>query len=316
MIAGKKITVAVPAYNEERLLARTLESIPALVDRVIVVDDASSDDTPQILEGNQDPRLDVIRHDKNEGVGAAIATAYKRFLETETDICVVMGGDAQMDPDDLVHLVAPVRDGRADYAKGNRLHGRDVRHVMPRQRFLGNILFTLMTKWASGYWHVVDSQCGYTAVTREMIRNVDLDGIYKRYGFPNDLLIRLNVARARVCDVPVRAIYGQEVSGIRPLATIPRIAFLLVRGFWWRMWNRYVLRDFHPLVLLYGLGFFVSTVGLAGGLWILVLRWGFSSVPTPATTMLVVLCVIIGFLSLMFAMMFDMIHNSELRVRK
>src|SRR5204863_480289 len=137
------------------------------------------------------------------------------------------------------------------YAKGNRLITHDVREVMPRTRYFGNIVFTLLTKIASGYWHVMDSQCGYTAITREALSRIDLKSVYPAYGFPNDFLVLLNVARARVADVPVRAIYGSEESGINPWIVIPRLSLLLLRRFWWRLWKGHVLRDFHPMVLLY-----------------------------------------------------------------
>ena len=317
MIGGRRITVTVPAHDEEGLVGRTLATIPAEVDSIVVVDDCSTDGTEKEARAAaaRDPRIEVVRRAANGGVGAAIVTGYKRFLERGDDVCVVMAGDAQMDPADLSRLVEPVVSGRADYAKGNRLDTLDVVRVMPKQRLVGNIIFTLLTKWASGYWHVVDSQCGYTAITRETLRRIDLDRVYERYGVPNDLLVRLNAARARVCDVPVRAVYGDEVSGIDPWTTIPRICCLLFRGFWWRMWQRYVLRDFHLLVLLYVFGAIALTGGLVLGLAIVYWRYLAATRVTEGTYQLCVLLTLLGVQSVLFAMVFDMMHNAELRVR-
>ncbi|MEE9393012.1 MAG: glycosyltransferase family 2 protein [Planctomycetota bacterium] len=317
MIDGKTVVVTVPAYNEGRLIRRTLATIPEFVDGIIVVDDKSEDSTLAEAKAAavDDARIYIIERDKNGGVGAAIVDGYRAFLRGEGDICVVMAGDAQMDPDDLAHLLAPLVEDRCDYAKGNRLLTRDVAKVMPKDRYLGNIIFTALTKWASGYWHVVDSQCGYTAVSRATLQNLDLDAVFTGYGVPNDLLIRLNVAQARVCDVPVRAIYGEEVSGIQPFTTIPRISMILIKGFWWRMWQRYVLRDFHPLVLLYAFGFLLVLLGLMGGFWLTLQRVLFDHSITSATVVLDALCLLIGFQSVLFAMTFDMLHNADLKVR-
>jgi glycosyltransferase involved in cell wall biosynthesis len=316
VIDGKKITVAVPAHNEERLIGRTLDSLPDYVDHVVVIDDASTDGTARVLAERRESRLEIVSHARNGGVGAAIVSGYRRFLAGNGDVCVVMAGDAQMDPRDLPALLAPVVEGRADYAKGNRFEGKDIMRVMPKDRLVGNIIFTLMTKWASGYWHVVDSQCGYTAITRAALERIDLDRVYARYGVPNDILVKLNAARARVGDVPVRAIYGEEVSGINPWITIPRICLLLVRGFWWRMWQRYVLRDFHLLVLLYVFGSILTALGVAMGVWIAVLRLIQHVRVTEATIMLCALCLIIGVQSVLFAMVFDVLHNAELKAHE
>ncbi len=315
MIDGRLITVAVPAHDEERLIARALAGIPASVDHIIVVDDASSDRTAEIVASLADPRIRLIRRERNGGVGAAIVTAYRAFLDGEDEICVVMAGDAQMDPADLDRLVRPVAEGRADYAKGNRLGSRDVREVMPRDRFVGNVLFTMLTKIASGYWHVVDSQCGYTAISRETLAKIDLDAVYERYGMPNDLLIKLNVARARVCDVEVRPIYGEEVSGIRPWTTIPRISLLLLRGFWWRMWRRHVLIDFHPLALLYAAGSLMVLLGVVGAMWVASLRLFTDRLLTGPTLLFIALLLVVGVVAVLFAMTFDMLHNADLKVR-
>lgn len=319
MIEGRHLTVVVPAYEEEALIARTLDSVPAEVDRILVVDDASPDRTAELVRRRAEDRVRLIVRPKNGGVGAAIATGYAAFLEEAPDalpdpVCVVMAGDAQMDPRDLPSLLHPILHLGAGYAKGNRLLTHDVREVMPRTRFLGNILFTMLTKAATGYWHVVDSQCGYTAITREALARIPLQKLYPRYGFPNDLLVKLNVAGVKVADVPVRAIYGEERSGINPWIVIPRITRLLWRGFWWRLWRKYVVRDFHPLVLLYLFGFILLVAGLGLAAWITFIRIAEGQPPTAATSILIALFILTGFQSVLFAMMFDMLHNQDLKV--
>ena len=320
MIDGRRLWVVVPAYDEEPLIGRTLDSIPDVVDRVIVVDDASRDRTADVVRDRGEARVELLSRDRNGGVGIAIVDGYRAFLagtseDDEQAICVVMAGDAQMDPHDLPVLLRPVIERSAGYSKGNRLLTHKVREVMPKTRYLGNMVFSMLTKVASGYWHVIDSQCGYTAVTRRALARVDLEGLYPRYGFPNDLLVRLNIAGVAVADVPVRAIYGEERSGIKAWKVIPTISLLLLRGFFRRMWLKYVVRDFHPLVLLYGFGTLVAGVGLAMGAWILALKFGFDKVATPATVILCALFLIVGFQSILFAMMFDMLHNDDLKVK-
>src|SRR5256886_12337013 len=178
----------------------------------------------------------------------------------------VMAGDNQMDPYDLEHLVQPVARGEVDYAKANRLVTGEAWKLIPRARYLGNAVLSLFTKIASGYWHIADSQSGYTAISKQMLDVLDLDRIYTGYGFPNDILVHLNVWNARVRDFPSRPIYGVgERSGIRYHKVVPRISWLLVKGFFWRLREKYVIRDFHPLVFFYAFGMLASLAGLVLG---------------------------------------------------
>src|SRR5213596_2298143 len=272
MYEGKSVAVVVPAYNEEALIASTVSTIPAFVDRIIVVDDRSTDATVEKVTG-ADPRVDLIVHEQNQGVGAAIVTGYKRAISEQIDITCVMAADGQMDPDDLEALVEGIAADHVDYAKANRLFTGQAWELIPRSRYLGNAVLSLLTKIASGYWHVADSQSGYTAIGLPALRQLDLDRIYARYGFPNDLLVHLNVWNARVRDVPSRPIYGVgERSGIRLRKVVPKISWLLTKGFFWRMREKYVIRDFHPLVFFYMLGMLMLVLGLALGIAETVLR--------------------------------------------
>jgi glycosyltransferase involved in cell wall biosynthesis len=228
MFAELRVAVVVPAFNEERAVERTVRGLPRWIDHVLVVDDASTDATAARAADARRRGLEVLRHARNRGVGAAIATGYARALALDVDVAVVMAGDGQMDPGDLPALLEPIARRRADYVKGNRFRAPGL-GAMPLTRLVGNVLLSLATKATSGYWHVFDSQCGYTAASRRALEVIDASGMFPRYGYPNDLLARLNAARLRVEDVPVRAVYGREWrSGIRPLTVVYPITYVLV----------------------------------------------------------------------------------------
>ena len=312
MLEGKRVAVVVPAHDEEKLIGDTIRSIPDFVDRVIVVDDKSKDGTVAAVRALNYQRVEVLEHERNLGVGAAILTGYRRAIEERIDVTAVMAADAQMDPGDLETLVAPVARGEVDYAKANRLFTGQAWEVIPRYRYLGNAMLSLLTKIASGYWHVADSQSGYTAISLEMLELLDLDRIYPRYGFPNDMLVHLNVWNGRVRDYPSRPIYGVgERSGIRLRKVVPSISWLLMKGFFWRMRVKYVIRDFHPLVFFCALGMLATVIGLALGIAEVVLRILGNAI-TPATIVLVALLLISGSQFTLFAMWFDMESNKDL----
>jgi glycosyltransferase involved in cell wall biosynthesis len=313
MLDGKRVAVVVPAFDEERLVGETIRGIPEFVDAILVVDDASRDGTADAAEGLDDPRVQVLHHERNAGVGAAIATGYRRALEDGIDVTCVMAADNQMDPTELRELAGPVARGEVEYAKANRLFSGEAWEVIPRTRYLGNAVLSLLTKIASGYWHVADSQAGYTALSLTALRRLELDELYPRYGFPNDMLVHLNVQNARVRDVPSRPIYDVgESSGIRLRSVVPRISWLLLKGFWWRMGQKYVIRDFHPLVFFYAFGALMLGVGFVLGFVELLLRLGGNAI-TPATIVLVAVLLIGGLQMTLFAMWFDMEANKDLR---
>jgi glycosyltransferase involved in cell wall biosynthesis len=313
MLEGKRVAVVVPAFDEERLVGETIRGIPEFVDRIYVVDDASRDGTSSQAKTVGDPRVQLLRHERNSGVGAAIATGYRRSLEDGIDVTCVMAADNQMDPAELRALAEPVARGEVEYAKANRLVSGEAWKVIPRTRYLGNAVLSLLTKIASGYWHVADSQAGYTALSAEALRRLDLDRLYPRYGFPNDVLVHLNVQNARVRDVPSRPIYDVgERSGIKLRSVVPRISWLLFKAFWWRMGQKYVIRDFHPLVFFYSFGVVMLVAGFVLGLVELVLRIAGNAI-TPASIVLVAVLLIAGLQMTLFAMWFDMEANKDLR---
>jgi glycosyltransferase involved in cell wall biosynthesis len=238
VVRGKRIAVVVPAFNEADKIARTIRSVPGFVDHVLVVDDGSRDATARQAVRSARRGLEVVMHPANRGVGAAIATGYRRALELGADATAVMAGDAQMDPADLPRLLAPVLAGEADYAKGNRFAWPGCWRHMPMTRFLGNVVLSGLTRLACGY-RVFDSQCGYTVASRSALVAIDPDAMFARYGYPNDLLGRLARAGVRVVDVPVRPVYGPGWrSGIRLTTVVYPILFLLVRAFLLRVGAR------------------------------------------------------------------------------
>lgn len=315
MYRDKTIAVIVPAYNEEKLIGKVLETIPTFIDHIVVVDDASSDRTGEVVRTHQqeDSRIIYLCHTKNEGVGGAIVTGYKWARDNEISISVVMAGDAQMDPKDLPKLLDPVVDGEVDYSKGNRLFTGRAWRVIPKTRYLGNAVLSFLTKIASGYWHVADSQSGYGAVSLEVLKTIDLDSIYKRYGMPNDFLVKLNVYHFRVRDVPVNPIYGiGERSGIKIYKVVFTLSSLLLKLFIWRLKEKYIIRDFHPLVLFYLMGFVLTPIGFIFGCYLLIYRLFIG--PVAATSALfAAFFAISGLQSLFFAMWFDMEYNKELK---
>jgi glycosyltransferase involved in cell wall biosynthesis len=315
MYLQKTIAVVVPAYNEEKLIASTLMSIPPLVDRIIVVDDSSTDRTGEILKERteEDKRILLIEHISNQGVGAAIVAGYKKAIELNIDVTAVMAGDGQMDPNDLTNILEPVASGDVDYTKGNRLFQGDAWSMIPHYRYFGNSFLSLLTKIASGYWHIADSQTGYTAISLRALKKMNLDTIYKRYGMPNDMLIKLNQYDFKVRDVHVRPVYDVgEKSGIRLITVIPKISWLLFKGFWKRLFFKYVIKDFHPLVFFYILSFFllISSIPLTIRLFYV---WAVTGDIPDINAMALVFAVISGLQTLFFGMWFDMDYNKKLR---
>ncbi|MCA9528825.1 MAG: glycosyltransferase family 2 protein [Myxococcales bacterium] len=216
MHQGARVAVVMPAFEEASHITRALSGMPALVDRIIVVDDASTDGTGARAAAVGDARVEVVRHRRNRGVGAAIATGYRAAFAQgprQVDVAAVMAADAQMDPVDLPALLDPVVRGEAEYAKGNRLAWPDARRQMPLSRWIGNHALSWLTRRATGL-SVHDSQCGYTALSRHAAARIDLDRLWPRYGYPNDLLGALHASGARVRDVRVRPVYAGEDSGV------------------------------------------------------------------------------------------------------
>jgi glycosyltransferase involved in cell wall biosynthesis len=227
------LAVVVPAYNEEHLLTKTLVTMPSFVDDVVVVDDASTDRTLEIARSQANGRIRIHRHHANRGVGAAIVSGYRLALEAGAHAIGVMAGDAQMHPADLADLALPVVRGEVDYTKGERFSHPEARLVMPVERSIAGRVLSSLTRRAAGLSALSDSQCGFTVISARAARLIDLDAVYPRYGYPNDLLGKMARAGLSIRDVPVRPVYGDEKSGIRPWH-VAVILGLLVRIAWER----------------------------------------------------------------------------------
>ncbi len=315
MYNGKKIAVVVPAFQEELLIGRVIETMPELVDKIVIIDDCSSDNTSAVVQEyikKIPERIVFFRHEVNQGVGGAIATGYIWCNANDIDVAVVMAGDAQIGTQQTCRKTRCIW----IFLKGNRFSAKlitgDAWEKIPKIRYLGNSVLSLLTKIASGYWHVADSQTGYTAINKRALKLIDWNKMYKRYGQPNDLLVRLNIYNLRVCDVPVTPVYNiGEKSGIKPLRIIPKMSILILKLFIYRMVHKYIIRDFHPLVFFYFAGFIFLILDLFFAVRFVILWLNTDNVPE-ITALSLVFCTFSSLLFTLFAMLFDMEYNRSL----
>ncbi len=301
--------VVLPAFNEGAHIGRVIAAIPAWVDHVIVVNDASTDDTASVVESLDDKRVALVTHPHNRGVGGAMVSGYRMALDLGADCVVKMDADGQMSPDELSRIVAPIELGIADYTKGNRFYFRNATLGMPRVRGFGNSLLSVLTKSASGYWHVFDSQCGYTAIRAPFLRLFDLDQLATDYFFENDMLIRLNAVNARVVDVPVSTRYGSETSyvsvGSVAVSFPPRLLGNGIR----RFWRKHLLTDFGAIAVLTILGVLLTMSGVAFGAYHWWLSIAEGTPATAGTVMIAVVPMILGFQLLLQALLLSVMGS-------
>ena len=305
MIKNKTIAVVVPCFNEESQIKMVIENMPDFVDRIVVVNDKSVDETfnvvlnlinsgnfnskvkierkkvvpnfynkaeqvldeknnaesgffvpSEVVKNSSSNKIILINHFVNSGVGSAISSGYKWCKDNGIDCTAVMAGDGQMDPSELESICLPVVDENIDYVKGNRLIHRSAWLVIPKVRYFGNSILSILTKLASGYWHVSDTQTGYTAISNKAINSIRLYKIYKSYGMPNDILVKLNIAFCSLREVEIKPVYQiGERSKMKIFKVIPRVSWLLFKSFFKRLWVKYLFRDFHPLFVLYNFSF-------------------------------------------------------------
>ncbi|MCK5693250.1 MAG: glycosyltransferase family 2 protein [Bacteroidales bacterium] len=366
MLHNLTIAVVIPAYNEADQIDKVLESMPGFVDRIVVVNDRSTDQTEEVVLArmekdqigsrneqigpqpikrtlyneaemvlqerdeeeikdfvpselvNSDPendRIILINNLKNGGVGAAIARGYKWCKDNNIDCTAVMAGDGQMDPAELEGICLPVVNGSVAFVKGNRLIHRSAKLVIPRTRYLGNSILSIMTKMASGYWKISDTQTGYTAISLQALKKIDLPRIYRRYGMPNDLLVKLNIARCSICEVEIKPVYRiGENSKMKVMRVIPRITWMLFKAFFKRIWIRYFKRDFHPLFLLYMLGIVLFLASVPFLVEILRNLFVAGSVTSNSILLIYIFLVTSSLQSLFFAMWMDIQDNDRLQL--
>ncbi|MFA7626059.1 MAG: glycosyltransferase family 2 protein [Candidatus Kapaibacterium sp.] len=366
MLRNKTVAVVVPCYNEEQQIGIVIDTMPDFVDRIIIVNDKSKDNTAKVVESyiekykysgsplpnvknklkktrfnraefvleeqskteisyftdfevaGDDESVDtskiiLINHLQNGGVGAAIATGYKWAKDNNIDCTAVMAGDGQMDPDELEELCLPVVEEGVDYVKGNRLIHRSALLVIPKVRYFGNSVLSILTKIASGYWHVSDTQTGYTAISNRALNAIRLHDIFKRYGMPNDMLVKLNIAMCSLKEVEIKPVYDVgEKSKMKIHKVIPTISWLLLKLFFKRLWFKYLFRDFHPLFLLYHFTFLIVMINIPLGLNIAYSYFIEGVSVSPQSLIAFLFFFISGFQSLLFAMWMDIQDNERL----
>lgn len=363
MINNKTIAVVIPAYNEESQIETVLSSIPDFVDRIIVVNDGSQDNTANVVasiinneKGNysndrigikelkktryntvdfalaeklkeedklytpakihnntpEKDRIILINHLQNGGVGAAVANGYKWCRENNIDCIAKVDGDGQMDPSELEEVCKPIVFDDVDYVKGNRLVYPGAQLVIPKVRFFGNSVLSILTKIASGYWHISDTQTAFTAISLRAIKMIKLYKLYPRYGYPNDILVKLNMNQCTIKEVPIKPVYEVgEQSKMKIMKVIPRISKILVKGFFSRLWNKYMVKSFHPLFILYHFGFLAILLSIPFLIKILIRTFSDTDA-NPITGIAFVFLFITGFQALLFAMWMDIQDNERL----
>ena len=366
MINNKTIAVVVPIYNEESQIGLVIKTMPKFVDRIILVNDCSNDNTldkiknylesehnlsnfrvknnlddkipesiynyaerilqqknreeesfyshREILNQNQEKdRLIVVNHIKNSGVGSAISSGYKWCKDYDIDCVAVMAGDGQMDPSELELICSPVVYDGVDYVKGNRLAHRSANKVIPKIRFFGNSILSILTKIASGYWNVSDTQTGYTAISNDALNKIDIHKIYHSYGMPNDLLVKLNIANCTIKEVVIKPVYNVgEESKMKIYKVIPFVSWLLVKSFFKRLWLKYLFIDFHPLFILYNFSFLLAIFSIKYFIEIVNAIVSSDLIIQTDTLLKYMFLSIASFQSLLFAMWMDMQNNEKL----
>ena len=304
----RRVAALVPAFNEERHVGGVVTTMPSFVDHIIVVDDASVDGTTEAALAPGDPRVTLIRHEANEGLGASLIDAHLAALNTDAEIMVVMAGDGQMDPAYLPALLDPIVDGHVVFTKGNRFFSTRSWHGMPKHRVLGNIGLTFLTKIATGYWDLFDPQNGYTAIARHASERIDWNDLARDYSFENDVLAHLGLQRAVIRDVDIPARYGDEVSSIRMRRVVRDILRTLGRAFNRRFWLQYVVRSFSPVALFVFTGIPLLVWALVFGVWVAWMSIGPAEAST-ATVMLVVMPLLVGLQLVLAAFVIDVLNQ-------
>jgi glycosyltransferase involved in cell wall biosynthesis len=312
----KSIGIVIPAHNEEINIRQVIDGLPTYIDYITVVDDASTDKTPEILKAakKSNSKLSIITHDRNKGNGGARVSGIKHCLANEAELIGLIDGDGQMDISELKQFLDKIIDNDIDLVKGNRFFSGEAWETIPKVRYLGNATLSLLTKIVSGYWHLADSQSGYFVGTRNLFGSIDLNHLFTDYGFPNDLIIHANIANARIVDIPIRPIYNVgEKSGIKYYKLIPKMSWLLFKRFLWRLKEKYIIRDFHPLVFFYLLGFIFGIISLVLFTRIFYV-WCILGAGIPSINALAAMFSFMSFSQFtLFAMWFDMEANKELK---
>ncbi|RJO62160.1 glycosyltransferase family 2 protein [candidate division WS5 bacterium] len=313
MFGNKTIGIIIPAYRVEKQIGKVIAKIPDFVDKIIIVNDASTDRTTEIIRRMNNSKILLIEHKKNQGVGGAMKSGFRKAIELNIDIVVKVDGDNQMDINYLPALITPIIENYADYTKGNRfLDSKDLVQ-MPFQRFLGNLFLTFITKVASGYWHIFDSQNGYLAISLDTLKKIDLDKLDNYYFFENSMLININIFEARVADIFIPARYLDEKSSLKISKVLWYFPCKLLKGLILRIYYKYIFFDLSPIVVFLLCGLFLFFPGLFFGLfiWVKTLK---THIPTPTgTIILALLPIMIGFQLILQALVLEITQSSRIK---
>jgi len=314
MLDGKMIAVSVPAYKEELYIREVIDTMPDFVDTIVIVNDGSPDRTGEIIDDAalSDPRVHPVHHEINQGLGQSLIDGYLEAKKLGADVVAVMAGDGQMAPHDLESVVRPIVKEQADYVKGNRLLRDEVIDQMPRYRLIGNAFLSLLSKFATGYWKSMDPQCGYTAISGKALSRIPIEKMIKGYGYNAHILNMLNLANQRVAEVEVEPVYRDETSYIKLRSYIPTVSRLLIRLFWRRLFRKYVVRDFHPLALMYLFSIAVSTLIIPPLLVWFSYHFIDDGIAPQTTFITLAFSSMFAVFSLFFAMWLDMEDNQRL----
>lgn len=301
----KKIVVVIPSYKVSTHIAKVIQDLPNFIAHTIVVDDECPHGSGKIAESFNNPKVTVIFHEKNQGVGGAVITGYKKALELDADIIVKIDGDGQMDPKYIENLIKPILDAKADYTKGNRFKDFKALKSMPKIRLFGNSALSFLVKAASGYWNVMDPTNGYTAISKKAVEGLNLDIISKRYFFESDMLINLNIENIVVKDISIPANYGDEKSSLRISKILYEFPPKILKGFMKRIFYKYFIYDFNMASIYTLLGIPMILFGLLFG----IIHWLISvetmTEASTGTVMLSVLPLILGTQFLLQAISLD-----------
>jgi glycosyltransferase involved in cell wall biosynthesis len=301
-----QLAVVIPSYRVSRQIMGVLAAIPSEVTRIYVVDDGCPESTGSLVERqNADSRVQVLRHEVNAGVGAAVVTGYRQAMAEGMEIVVKIDGDGQMDPRLIPLFIKPIVDGRADYTKGNRFYSLDLLRSMPATRLFGNAALSLVNKIASGYWSIMDPTNGFTAINTKLLALLPLGILERRYFFESDMLYHLGLVRACVVDVPMRSVYNDGPSSLSISNAALRFPGKYAIRALKRFLYSYILRDFNAGSVETILGSALLVFGVVFGS----LRWTtgiiHAETASSGTVMLAALPVILGVQLLLSALYYD-----------
>ncbi len=308
-----KIAAIVPAYNEEKLIKKTLLSLDKIIDVIYVINDGSTDNTLNEVKkiSKNDSRINIIDLKTNHGLGYALKSGLQKAAKSNADRMAIFAGDAQMDPKYLPEMLDNLEERKLDFIKANRFMHLEQLKSMPTYRKIGNVIVTIITKFSTGYYSIFDTQNGYAIYTKNIVDRLPWHLVGDRYEFENTVLIALSIINAKVGDFAIPAVYGEETSTIKVFSTTLKVLRVLYVGFWKRIYYKYVLYNFHPIALFLFSGISTFSLGILDGIYVLLQRIVYSVIPNSGALLPVVLLLVLGFQLLLTAFILDV--NEEKR---